>query len=162
MIDIDDPATAAIHRTGDARAILAWFQSGQREPVSIDIDDDEIRVCLDVERVTYPFDGDGSQELAVVVYGGDLWLGIIPVAEYIESRGVDEAQAEQLASDIQDAMAQLAAFAYGIAAAGVRELNRADSPADPVCPHCAVTLTCPSCGLEPSDPGPVDVTDYGL
>jgi len=62
-INIPDGTTRA------ALDALAFFQMGQREPVTIEIEDDQIKVYLGSAYLTYPFDATEPTDHEVWYFG---------------------------------------------------------------------------------------------
>lgn len=120
------PLTTSV--TSESRAgaemALAWFQMGQTEPITVEIGDDLIKVFLDNEYLSYPFDSTEGMDRDVwaVHYNS---LTAEPAYSYLAGATDLDEDARLAVSDVIDEMfAELGSFAYGAAAAAIDTLGK--------------------------------------
>lgn len=108
-----------------AEMALAWFQMGQTEPVTIEIDDDFVKVHLDDEYLSFPFDDNNGNDRDVYAftYGGDRAQLLSAYGALIEEHHLTEDQAQEVSDVIDEMFAELGSFAYGAAAAAIDTLT---------------------------------------
>lgn len=107
-----------------AQQALAFFEMGQVDPVTIEIDDDSIKVHLDLEYLTFPFDDSQHNDRDVYVYVyGESKNVLVTAYEYLQEKGLSEDDALELSDAIDEQMAELGGFAYDAAAAAINTLR---------------------------------------
>lgn len=109
----------------DARFALAFFQLNQTERVTAEVDDDHLRVYLDDGwQLAWYLDTDQPEVLVgrrPKWYTLDLWLRTT-------HNLTDDEEAETVASEITDAMANLAGFLYSAQIGAINALSAKSRP----------------------------------
>lgn len=110
-----------------ALAAIGFFQLGQTEKVTIEIDDDFIKIHLDDCYLTYPFDNNEGVDRDVYVQEyarskGEAFFGTL--YGYLRDRfGIGEDDDYSLNDAIDEQVNELAGFAYGCARAAIEQLS---------------------------------------
>lgn len=109
----------------DARFALAFFQLNQTERVTAEVDDDHLRVYLDDGwQLAWYLDTDQPE-----VYVGR-WSKWYTLDEWLRTTHnlTDDEEAETVASEITDAMANLAGFLYSAQIGAINALSAKSRP----------------------------------